>query len=640
MGATIRRVISLLLLLVFVWVSVSTAFGAEATTPTGIPLSEVGARIDALVANEMEMSTPGCAIAIVKDGEIVFSRGYGYADVAKGLKVDADTTVFEYGSISKTFVYVSVMQLVEQGKLDLDASISTYLPEDLYRQLDFTYDFTVRDLMNHSAGFGENMFNSFMDAESAPDAISLRDALIATQPDQIYTPGTASSYSNFGNALAAYVVSQVSGQDYAAYEKQHILDPLGMTDTKNQPDWLGDTAFLQNKARGYAPASDGVFPPAPWWQVSIYPAGAINGTAHDLALFAQALLPPTGDSGPLFEGRATLDEMLSPSYEDARVMRGTHHGFFVYDGVEPTFGHGGQTGGFNTDLALVPTQRFGVAVLSNANGGMAFNNKVLDLLLGNTIDSLPASSDGFPNAYDLTGEYLSYRRHSRNVLALVNPLMAGIQVKALDENTIELSTMGISQEYRQVEPYVFRATTPDTLTRFVHEVEFRVEDGKPVGISMNSPFDASTASWGESMAALMLGAIVVVISLLFFVVAPLVVLIRYLRRKERGLSPFVRVSNGLLVSGMLLVFSVVALIMSVLANFSPVGPFVQSAVVNPFIWLNYALLVVIVALIIASLYFLGKEKVHPKRKVLYSVTLVLLVAFLIMLWQWNFLTLM
>ena len=236
-----------LFILIFFTHLFPAVFAVEPATPTGIPLSEIGNRIDELVAKYMHEGAPGLAVAVVKDGEIVFSRGYGFADVEKQISIDPATTVFEYGSISKMFVYISVMQLVEQGLLNLDADIHTYLPEDFQ----FEKTFTIRHLLNHSAGFGEFFFNAFRDAEKVENETTLLEGLLNAQPSQIFEPGAASSYSNFGNALLAYVVSRISGQEYSVFERQNILDPLGMFNTKNQPDWFKNRQFLQAKAKGY-----------------------------------------------------------------------------------------------------------------------------------------------------------------------------------------------------------------------------------------------------------------------------------------------------------------------------------------------------------------------------------------------------
>jgi len=616
----------------------------ERTTPTGIPLSEVGSRVDDLIANHMHEFTPGTAVVVVKDGEIIFSRGYGYADIDRHIPVDPGSTVLEFGSINKLFVYVSVMQLVEQGLLDLDADIHIYLPEDLSRQLNFEKSFTMRDLLNHSAGFGEFLFYTFMNAETLESEFTLREGLLMMQPRQIFEPGTASSYSNFGSALAAYVVSYISGQDFVAYERENILDILGMTNTKNQPDWfnsLNNNEFVQSKARGHLPDGNGGFIQAPWVYVPIYPAGSIRGTAEDLAQFAKALTPAEGENSPLFNSRDTLDLMLSPSYFNPSVMRGMLHGFISYDGIYPSIGHSGGTAGFNAEFAIVPSERFGVVILSNANGALIFNDKVLDLLIGNSQNTLAPPADNLPDARVVAGNFVMLRRHEGNVFEPINFLIgSNIRVEAIDESTISVNALGVTVIYQQVEPYVFRAISSGAiLSRAGYELYFRMENGSPVGISMSAPFDATIETFSQSITSLAVNAIIAGISILFFLIMPIIILIGFLRKKDKKTSHFNHLSNGLLLSGTLLTINNILLILGMFGPLSvmimPTTTFVMSHV-----RINYIILAIAAILLIASILRWKKDEIENKRKAFYFSTIVFMALLSFVFWNWNLFVIM
>ena len=610
-------------------------YAVESATPTGIPLAEIGPAVDEMVANYMSEFTPGFAIAVVKDGEIVFLRGYGYADIERQIMVDPSTTIFEYGSIGKLFVYVSVMQLVEQNLLDLDLDIDAYLPADLNRQFNFAHSFTMRDILNHSAGFAEFFFNAFVDAENVTTETTLREALLATQPRQIFTPGTASSYSNFAIGLAAYIVSQISGEDFSSFERANILNPLGMLNTRNQPDWFGDKEFMQLKARGYQPDGNGGFVRAPWWYIGQYPAGSLRGTVEDLAQLAIALMPPEGEAGPLFDSRATLDLMLSPSYHNSSIMRGTYHGFMSYDGIYATLGHSGGTQGFNTEFAIVPSERFGVIMLSNAAGGMEFNNQVLDLLIGNQMNSITPLADNLPDAASVAGNYVMLRRHQGNMLEPLNFLFGtNLRVDAVDQNTIAVNMMGMTLTYRQTEPYLFRLIASESaLGRVAYELYFRMENGRPIGVSPSGPFDATSQTLAQSMPALLGQAIIAVISMIFFLlVAPIIILVKFLRKKAGKASAFNHLSNGLWLAGALLVLNSLVLIIRIGA----VAPFISAQLVNMHIWLNYLLAALIGILLVASLVSWRKNLAKASHKVFYFLTIVMVMLFVIVLGVWNF----
>jgi len=193
---------------------------AHASTPSGIPFSELEQVVDDIAAEYVGTSTAGAQIAIVQNGEVLLSKSYGYADIERQILVDNDT-VFEWGSASKTFVWVSVMQLVEQGKLDLNADIRGYLPDDFFRRLQFDAPITMYNLMNHNAGWEDYPFDLMV--SSPGDVLSLEASLRRAEPLQIYEPGWVVAYSNFGAALAGYIVERVTGQPFYAYVNEHIL---------------------------------------------------------------------------------------------------------------------------------------------------------------------------------------------------------------------------------------------------------------------------------------------------------------------------------------------------------------------------------------------------------------------------------
>jgi len=637
-----KKVLSIALSLLFLITLPATAYAAESRTPTGIPLSEIESRIDELVVTYMHEFTPGLAVAVVYNGEIVFSRGYGYADITQQIPVDPAATVFEYGSITKVFVYVAVMQLVEQGLLDLDADIHNYLPEDLAQQFNFRYSFTMRDLLNHSAGFGGFHFNVGQDADNVAIRRTLREALLATQPPQIFEPGTATGYANFSSALAAYIVTYISGQDFSVFERTNILNPLGMNNTRQQPDWFGDSAFMQSHARGHQPNTNGGFSEAPLTYLSVYPAGSLRGTVEDLAKFAIAFLPSDGEASPLFNSRDTLDLMLSPSYINPIILRGTHHGLFSYDGIYPTIGHSGGTIGFGSQFAIVPSHGFGVVILSNARGANVFNDKILDMLVGNTRDLVPPSPQNLPNAENVAGTYVSLMRSEGNIYESLNIMLGThIVVAAIDENTITLTQDGITIIYRQIEPYVFRAVYAETPSarnraRTMYEIYFRMENGRAIGISSSYINDATLQTFGQGMLVSMGSMAITVICIIFFLVMSVIALIGLLRRKGKESNVFTHLSNGLLCCGLLFTVNYIVL----LARFLSVSAFIQSHMVTPHIWINYILLIISASIVAVSFVFIKKEAVATKRKILHFSTATLLGLFVISLWYWNYFVMM
>jgi CubicO group peptidase (beta-lactamase class C family) len=202
---------------------VSLARTPQAAGPTDP--AEVGAFFDDLMTRQLESErVVGAAVAVVKDGRLLFAKGYGYADLEGRRPVEAERTLFYPGSTGKLFTWTAVMQMAEQGKLDLHADVSRYL--DFAIPATYPQPITLAHLLTHTAGFEEEM--GLMLAASARDVPPLRQALVERMPRRVYPPGELSAYSNYGIALAGYVVERVSGQPFETYVAERILARLGM----------------------------------------------------------------------------------------------------------------------------------------------------------------------------------------------------------------------------------------------------------------------------------------------------------------------------------------------------------------------------------------------------------------------------
>ncbi len=222
--------------------------------------------------------------------------------------------VYSWGPVSALLVYTSVMQLSEQGKIDLDASIMEYMPEEFKSGVKFSSDFTVRQLMNHQAGFQNVYYYRY--TSNPADLVSLDKLVIDCAPDQIFMPGTTVAYSEYGICLLAYMVQNVSDMNFDTYVKANILEPLGMTDTSvraNHEDntYIGDL-YRESKYYNY----NGEYG-LPYYS-SMYPALSVVGTVQDMAIFAQGLV-----SGEVFEKESTKEEFFTPSvlYLDGETPR-------------------------------------------------------------------------------------------------------------------------------------------------------------------------------------------------------------------------------------------------------------------------------------------------------------------------------
>jgi len=627
-----RKILSILLTLIILFVPVFNSNATEEKyTPTGIPYSELESRIDAVVAKHLGIATPGAAVVVVHNGEIIFSKGYGYADIENGIPVDPANTVFDYASVSKLFVWVSVMQLVEQGLIDLDADIASYLPADFIRQLKLKYPINMRDLLNHSAGFEPTAFNITFDSLVPESLVPLKEALIKSAPKQNILPGTASAYSNYGVALAAYVVACVSGLDYLDYEKNNIFQPSGMN-TLSLPDYIKNSAFTAKRAHPYTPDLSGGFTKDLGnIKFTIWPSGMTSGTAEDLAQFALALTPTEGQAGPLFEFPSGLARIFTPSSLEPVKIPGTYHGFWGYNGVSPAYGHAGHSYHFS-NFVIMPEERFGF--LSISNGFEDVNVAVSNLLLGYDPNQVQQSSINLPPASEVEGAFQLYQaRFESHFLALLNHFTPPDSVTALNENTIEFNLgMFGKATYLQTEPYFYQIISTDNphMTLYFNTLRFQVVDGSPVQIHVGFGKDLTSVSQNPLYGLLLVGFLV---SCVFFITFPLVLLIAFFVNKKKGITKtrFDLMSNCFFFSGTLLVINNL-LIFGKLVT----ATILTSASLAPHIYINYFIAILSTVLFIISLLQLLKEEARKSKKIFFIGTTVLMAVLYIVLYTFKF----
>ncbi|MDT9600503.1 serine hydrolase domain-containing protein [Sphingosinicella rhizophila] len=301
----------------------------------------------------------GAVIVVVKDGRILTKRGFGYADVAARRPVDPDRTLFRPASTSKLFTWTAVMQLVEQGKIHLDADVNQYLdfripPRD-------GKPITMRNIMTHTAGFEEQV--KWILAHDRPPP-HYSDILKSWIPERVFAPGTTPAYSNYATSLAGYIVERVSGEPYVDYVERHIFRPLGMSDSTGRQPLPPRLAAMMSK--GYMTASE---EPKPFEMGGPVPAGAFTTSGADMANFMIAHL----QDGTLGSAR-----ILRP--ETARMMHDTAHtmvpgaprmllGFYEQDlNGHRIIAHGGDSLQFHTMLSLFPDDNVGLFFSMNSAG--------------------------------------------------------------------------------------------------------------------------------------------------------------------------------------------------------------------------------------------------------------------------------
>lgn len=306
----------------------------------------------------------GATVSVVANGEIITARGYGSVDSADDAAqtVDAESSLFRIGSISKVFTATIVMQLVEEGELDLDAPVQDVL--DFSLPTSFDEPITMRHLLTHTAGFEDELAGLITAPGGEP--VSLREAVAIDPPAQIFEPGSTPAYSNYSNGLAAYVAERVTGVPFEVLVQERIFDTIGMTTATMAQPLPAD--LQRNMSAGYRFAGS---PEVPFEVVSPAPAGAISATAIDMGRFMLAQLgdPDAGLMEP--QSLALMHEPALTSGDLGGLAKGPVMtlGFFERDrNGHRVLSHGGDLTAFHAQLEIYPDDGAGIFVSLNSSG--------------------------------------------------------------------------------------------------------------------------------------------------------------------------------------------------------------------------------------------------------------------------------
>jgi CubicO group peptidase (beta-lactamase class C family) len=407
------------------------AFGAAADTPAPrapleLTADNLGGVIDPLMAEWIgkHKGAGGVVVVVTRDAP-VFAEGYGFSDIEAKKPFTADATLVRPGSISKLFTGIAVMQLVDAGRLDLDRDVNDYI--------DFTIStpeggvpVTLRRLLTHRAGFEEHIKGLFArGGEPEP----LGRWLARGQPRRLFPGGEIEAYSNYGIALAGYIVERVSEEPFAAYMQRHILDPLGMShSTFYQPLPDGLAPLM---AKGYRRSDR---PPLGFFETIVAPAGGLSATGADIGRFIRALMNGGELDGVRILSKVRLDEMMAPASATAAGFLGlVFIGGKVAD--RDAIGHDGETMTFFSDLRIFP-QGIGVFVSRDGIGDITAAGQIPQpaaaiarrFIARGRPDGADAGATAFSDNADLVGVYQSSRR-AESTLARFNAVLSELVVK-------------------------------------------------------------------------------------------------------------------------------------------------------------------------------------------------------------------
>jgi len=373
----------------------------------------LNSKVDQVFAQFDKPDSPGCALAVIKEGQVIYKRGYGMSNLEYGIPI-SPSSIFHIASISKEFTAMSIVMLANQGKLSLDDDVRKHVPEvpDLGERI------TIRHLIHHTSGLRDQWSLLELAGWREDDVITEGDILdlVSRQKALNFKPGEEHLYSNTGYTLLAIIVKRVSGQSLREFADANIFKPLGMTRTHFHDD---HTMIVKDRTSAYQPRKGGGL------RVSIpvfdtYGATSLFTTVEDMAKWDQNFVDKK------VGGEAAMAQMLTPGVLNNGKKLTYAFGLTVgeYKGLK-TVGHGGADAGYRSDFIRFPDQRFSLVCLCNfsrSNPAM-LTRRVADIYMADQLKpaqpkekakTVAAASTGEkPTDQELAGKAGSYYARQR-----------------------------------------------------------------------------------------------------------------------------------------------------------------------------------------------------------------------------------
>ncbi|MDE5414258.1 serine hydrolase domain-containing protein [Alkalihalobacterium chitinilyticum] len=522
-----------------------------AASAVKLDTTDVEEFLDTVIARQMEeFHIPNMTVSVVSGGEVIFAKGYGYADNETKMPVDPEKTLFRIGSTSKLFTWTAVMQLVEEGKLDLDTDINEYLDFEIPNTLEYhrgdsqTAPITIRHLMSHTPGFEDYMTDVFSISDDS--LMPLSQYVREHRPKRVFAPGEVTAYSNYGTNLAGYIVEFVSGVPFAQYIEENIYNQLEMensTFSQPLPTRLADQVSIPSR---YV---NGEFLRA---EVEFFsePAGSMYSSAIDMAKFMLAYLQGGHYEGEIILKEDTIQKMFSEVDTQQPRLKGMAHGFIKasFNGKD-IFHHPGGTMLYDTAFYLMPEEEVGFFI-SHSGGNYLVNVSIFEAFMDRYFPSeeaaVPAPEPTLnmeQRSKQYVGEYYQNRRSFTTDDAILSLMIGVIRVNVDDEGYLLVNHLGETNRFVEIEPGVYYNVSEERSSDYGGDfstIVFGTDSHGKTMLMTDGPMSYSKAAWYESSGFTFL---MLISSLLFIIASLLYWGITALVRKIRG-KHVVEVTKG------------------------------------------------------------------------------------------------
>lgn len=354
-----------------------------------------------------EHNLVGVVFSLVNKDRILFSKGYGYSDIENQVKVDPDRTLFRVASISKLFTWTAIMQLTEQGKIDINENVNTYLGDIKIPDI-FAKPITIRNILTHTPGFEDNILS--LSAKDETEIKSLKKVIIQNMVKRIRPPGEEICYSNYGACLAGYIIENVTGIPFEKYIEENILKPLNMSSStfyQPVPERLIDTL-----SKGYA-IKNKIPVEKSYEYVQGAPAAGLSTTARDMARFLIFHLNQGSHKKGILKSE-TIKKMHTTLFRPDPKSGGFAHGLIDSKRNElRILWHGGNLLYFHSYFIFCPEKNWGIFLSTNTGTGMVALHYLYEDFMNRFFPASPGKEIAIRNTRPLeeyTGSFGANRR--------------------------------------------------------------------------------------------------------------------------------------------------------------------------------------------------------------------------------------
>ena len=619
---------------------------AENKTPSKLTMNEVEGKVDAFMESYIGSTVPGAVVVAVKDGKVVFEKAYGNSNKEENKEISTKDTTFELGSLTKMYTWTAVMQQVEAGKIDLNADIFTYLPDDFKNKLKENLisdtPITMMHLINNTAGFEEKGFDITLSETKEIDN-TLYDALIKTMPKQEYAPGEVMTGSTYCSALAGYIVECVTGMEFSTYVDQNIIQKAGMDTTTIIANTKNNASVNDKKAIPYGLGDNGTFNQVDYMYANLYPAAGLVTNAEDFAKFIQSFTQTKQDKTSLLK-QETIKQMMEKTYAINENAKGQCIGFYEYPSdLVKAYYHDGTSNGYSSMMTIVPDENFGVGILSNSSISTEFLYGLTNLLIEDSSNNQKkeVGSDSTVSLDDITNlSFTGAKRAYHNVLEFAGYFGNCSSFTKGDDDTLVID----NNKYKQVKPYVFQyvgttegneeSVLTKTVAKYIyfgHNEKGEITKwgyGSSGSVEFVKDDDVSAQSnLSLSILVMMLAALLCAI---MFSTNLILTAIDWIHKK-----PILNTPRG---AFRISTFLFIGLLLNVV---SEVTTLLESTLLSSqsIYWNTIGNIGLVIALIASMFYFIycyGKEKPKPIKLVLYGMVYAFITLFVYLLFVWKF----